>query len=54
VANQKEFFWEGFKGDETFLPIILLAKWVYQLYKYVKFGKLNNRALFFEQVNNIT
>jgi hypothetical protein len=31
VANQKEFFGEGFKGDKTFLLIILLAKWVYQL-----------------------
>jgi hypothetical protein len=31
VANQKEFFGEGFKGDKTFLLIILLAKWVYPL-----------------------
>ncbi len=31
VANQKELFGEGFKGDKTFLLIILLAKWVYQL-----------------------
>ncbi len=31
VANQKEFFGEGFKGDKTFPLIILLAKWVYQL-----------------------
>jgi hypothetical protein len=29
VGNQKEFFGEGFKGDKTFLLIILLAKWVY-------------------------
>jgi hypothetical protein len=27
VANQKEFFGEAFKGDKTFLLIILLAKW---------------------------
>jgi hypothetical protein len=44
-ANQKEFFWEGFKGDKTFLLIILLTKWVYQLYKYKKIEKPNNRAL---------
>ncbi len=31
VANQKEFFGEGFKGDKTFLLIILLPKWNYQL-----------------------
>jgi hypothetical protein len=31
VANQKEFFGEGFKGDKTFPLIIFLAKWVYQL-----------------------
>jgi hypothetical protein len=29
VANQKEFFGEDFKGDKTFILIILLAKWVY-------------------------
>jgi hypothetical protein len=29
VANQKELFGEGFKGDKTFLLIILLAQWVY-------------------------
>jgi hypothetical protein len=29
VANHKEFFGEGFKGDKTFLLIILLAKWVH-------------------------
>jgi hypothetical protein len=34
VTNQKEFFGEGFKGDKTFLLIILLAKWVYQLVLY--------------------
>jgi hypothetical protein len=33
VANPKEFFGEGFKGDKTFLLIILLAKWVYILVK---------------------
>jgi hypothetical protein len=31
VANQKELFGEGFKGDKTFILIILLAKQVYQL-----------------------
>jgi hypothetical protein len=35
VASQKEFFKEGFKGDKTFLLIILLAKWVYKL-AYIK------------------
>jgi hypothetical protein len=41
VANQKEFFGEGFKGDKTFILIILLANWVYQLVfvlKYKNFG----------------
>ncbi len=36
VANQKEFFGEGFKGDKTFIFIILLAKKVYQLVDFNK------------------
>jgi hypothetical protein len=39
VANQKEFFEKGFKGDKTFLLlIILLAKWVYQPVLYIILG----------------
>ncbi len=36
VANQKTFFGEGFKGDKTFLLIILHAKWVYLLVILIK------------------
>ncbi len=38
MANQKEFFGEGFKGDKTFLLIILLAKWVYQLVAIINYA----------------
>jgi hypothetical protein len=48
VANQKEFFGEGFKGDKNFPLIILLAKWVYQLVcLYIKIGffSMQNRCV---------
>ncbi len=36
--QSKGILWgEGFKGDKTFLPIILLANWVYILVIMIKF-----------------
>jgi hypothetical protein len=54
VANQKELFGEGFKGDKTFLLIILLAKWVYILMKRLKKLRVkNNHATsLFNKVSN--
>jgi hypothetical protein len=51
VANQKELFGEGFKGDKTFLLIILLAKWVYQLVFFITLSKETKFSIFFSILN---